>query len=130
MISEFGQPELQYSRLGDPLHLGLAWLVTEPFGWVFKPILEAEFPDNSEPVLRVGIGGGIDFSCQDSQGVDPSSQSTQLSKNCEDFQVELSLEREAAGQHEHHRGWGRLVKCWAIMFSSLVVSTRLARPER
>ena len=82
LISEFGQPELQYSRLGDPLHLGLAWLVTEPFGWVFKPILEAEFPDNSEPGLRVGIGGGIDVSCQDSQGVDPSSQSTQLAKNC------------------------------------------------
>ena len=30
--------------------------------------------------------------------------------NCEDFQVELSLEREASCQHEHHGGWGRLVK--------------------
>ena len=76
MISEFGQPELQYSRLGDPLHLGLAWLVTEPFGWVFKPILEAEFPDHTKPRLRVGLGGGKHVPCQDSQGIVPSSQST------------------------------------------------------
>ena len=80
MISELVQPELQHDGLGSPLHLALAWLATEPFRRVWKPILEAKFPNHSKPGLRVGGGGGVNVSCQDSQDVVTSSESAKLTK--------------------------------------------------
>ena len=51
---------MQHSRLGDPLHLGLAGLVTEAFREVWKAILECQLldPQNQNGKLDSYDGGG------------------------------------------------------------------------